>query len=300
MHFDSVSLRYARRGPRVLDRIGLDLTPGTVTAVVGRNGCGKSSLLKVAAGLIPPTAGTVRNRPPRVGYVPERLPSTMRLSARAYLLHMGRIQGLGAKEAIRRGRELQDRLRIEGDTEAPISTLSKGNAQKVALAQAMLADPQLLILDEPWSGLDTPASRILLECLNERRAAGVTVLLTEHRPKTAALSADTVFRLHDGRLTELAVTPLQPGGFDLTLGLPPAALTDPQAARDTLRRLPGVRRAHTDRAHAHLHASTEQRDAVLLTVLQQGYAVIEVRAAPTDGTHTPGEGSATLPPRERR
>ncbi|MEU3350652.1 ATP-binding cassette domain-containing protein [Streptomyces sp. NPDC037389] len=149
MRLDSVGVRYTRRGPRVLDGITLDLASGTVTAVVGGNGPGKSTLLKVAAGLRRPGSGSVHGRPDRIGYVPERLPAGMRLSARSYLLHMGRVQGLRTAGADRRGGELLDRLGIEGDIDAPISTLSKGNAQKVALAQAMLGGRRLLILDEP-------------------------------------------------------------------------------------------------------------------------------------------------------
>ncbi|WEH35558.1 ABC transporter ATP-binding protein [Streptomyces sp. AM 4-1-1] len=299
MRFESVSLRYTRRGPYVLDGIGLDLAPGTITAVVGGNGCGKSSLLKVAAGLVRPTAGSVRHRPPRIGYVPERLPSTMRLSARAYLLHMGRVQGLGTRAADRRGGELLDRLRVEGDIDAPISTLSKGNAQKVALAQAMLADPRLLVLDEPWSGLDTPTHRILMECLSEQRAAGVTVLLTEHRPGTVAASADAVHRLHRGRLIEQRPVPADPDGFDLTLGTPPTA-EDSRATEDALGRLPGVSRVHADRGRVRLRTTETHRDAVLLTVLRQGYTVLTVHAAPPGEAQAGDADAVADPPGESR
>ncbi|MET8957691.1 ABC transporter ATP-binding protein, partial [Streptomyces sp. NPDC004533] len=189
VQLESVSFRYTRRRPWVLDSVTLDLRPGTVTAVIGGNGSGKSTLLKVAAGLVRPTSGTVHGRPSRIGYVPERLPADMRLSARSYLLHMGRIQGIGTATATRRSRELLDQLSVEGDLDAPISTLSKGNAQKVALAQAMLADPQLLVLDEPWSGLDARTHRTLMDCLANRRAAGVVLLLCRRRLNMRPASA---------------------------------------------------------------------------------------------------------------
>lgn len=307
MRLESVSLRYGRRGPYVLEGVGLDLEPGTVTAVVGGNGCGKSSLLKVAAGLVAPTAGSVRNRPGTVGYVPERLPAATRLSARAYLAHMGRIQGLATRTAHRRGRELLERLRVEGDTEAPVATLSKGNAQKVALAQALLAEPRLLVLDEPWSGLDAPAHAILVDCLAEQRASGVIVLLTEHRPGAVAASADAVHRLHRGRLTGQPVEhlPVSPAadlrdGFDVVLGLPPAA--DPGAAEETLNGLPGVLRAHADAApsRVRLRTSAGHRDALLLAVLRQGYAVLDVRAVPAGDSRAPAGEPATEPLGEAR
>lgn len=318
MRLESVSLRYGRRGPYVLEGVALDLEPGTVTAVVGGNGSGKSSLLKVAAGLVAPTAGSVRQRPAAVGYVPERLPAAMRLSAGAYLAHMGRIQGLGTREAHRRSGELLERLGVEGDTKAPIGTLSKGNAQKVALAQALIAEPRLLILDEPWSGLDAPTHRALVDCLAEQRAAGVIVLLTEHRPGAVAASADVVHRLQGGRLTGRpgpaapAVPPApdrapgrapdpapDPAGrFDLVLGLPPAtagpgtAGAGPRAAEEWLGRLPGVLRAYSGGSRVRLSTSAEHRDAVLLAVLRQGYAVLDVRSAGTSTARADGADGA--------
>ncbi|MGH3803891.1 MAG: ATP-binding cassette domain-containing protein [Pseudonocardiaceae bacterium] len=300
MRFKSVSFRYARRGVTVLDGIGLELESGTITAVVGGNGCGKSSLLKVAAGLLRPTLGSVQDRPSKIGYVPERLPANMRLSSHSYLLHMGRIQGLGTPIAARRAGDLMDRLRIQGDTEAPIGTLSKGNAQKVALAQAMLADPQLLVLDEPWSGLDAPTHRTLMECLADLRTAGVIILLTEHRPGTVSASADTVYRLDHGRLTEEHPHPARPDEFSLTLGVPAAAGADQRAAAQMLRNQPGVRSANISRSRIRLHTTAEHRDAVLLTALHQGYTVLEVHPVSDVGTPTKLGTAATEQPGEPR
>ncbi|MDT0453496.1 ABC transporter ATP-binding protein [Streptomyces hesseae] len=282
MRLESVSVRYTRGGPRVLDDITLDLASGTVTAVVGGNGSGKSTLLKVAAGLRRPSSGSVRGRPDRIGYVPERLPANMRLSARSYLLHMGRVQGLRTADAARRGGELLDRLGIEGDVDAPISTLSKGNAQKVALAQAMLGGPRLLILDEPWSGLDARTHQVLVDCLAEWRAAGVVVLLTEHRPGTVAASADAVHRLHRGRLTEEAMGEAAPEGFAITLGVP--MVEDRSRVMEALRALPGVRSVgENERRRICLEVGADRSDAVLAEVLRQGHSVFEVR--PGAGGH---------------
>ncbi|MGW5248925.1 ABC transporter ATP-binding protein [Streptomyces sp. NPDC004129] len=280
MQLESVSFRYTRRRPWVLDSVTLDLRPGTVTAVIGGNGSGKSTLLKVAAGLVRPTSGTVHGHPSRIGYVPERLPADMRLSARSYLLHMGRIQGIGTATATRRSRELLDQLSVEGDLDAPISTLSKGNAQKVALAQAMLADPQLLVLDEPWSGLDARTHRTLMDCLANRRAAGVVLLLTEHRPGTIAASADAIYRLHRGRLVEDLEdeTPPEPKAFAIDLGVAPApapATGMPQPV-EALSALPGVVVAREERGRVCLEVVAERSDMVLAEALRQGYTVRKV------------------------
>ncbi|WP_206301794.1 ABC transporter ATP-binding protein [Streptomyces sp. AcE210] len=294
MRLESVGFRYARRRARVLDGVTLDLDPGTVTAVIGANGSGKSTLLKVAAGLVRPTSGTVRGRPDRIGYVPERLPADMRLSARSYLLHMGRIQGIGTATASRRSRELLDQLGVEGDLDAPISTLSKGNAQKVALAQAMLVGPQLLVLDEPWSGLDARTHRVLMDCLANRRAAGVIVLLTEHRPGAVAASADAVYRLHRGQLAEQLVdqTPPEPKTFAIDLGMAPAATVGLRQQVGTLSALPGVVAAREEGGRVRLKVVAERSDTVLAEALKQGYSVHKVCPTWTD---SPLEGVADLP-----
>ncbi|WP_129839968.1 ABC transporter ATP-binding protein [Streptomyces sp. RFCAC02] len=277
MRLDAVTVRYGRRGPRVLDGVTLDLAPGTVTAVVGGNGSGKSTLLKVAAGLLRPVSGGVTGRPRRVGYVPERLPATTRLAARPYLAHMGRVQGLSTEAAARRGRELLDRLAVEGDLDAPIGTLSKGNAQKIALAQALLSDPGLLILDEPWSGLDARAHRTLADCFAEWRAAGVVVLLTEHRPGTVEGTADAVHRLDGGRLTVRAPGERPPAGVAVTLG---AAAADPAGAARTLAAIPGVLSVRRDGTRLRLDVAVGRSDAVLAEALAGGLTVVEVRPVP--------------------
>ncbi|MFC7480185.1 ATP-binding cassette domain-containing protein [Luedemannella flava] len=136
----NVTKRYAGSAP-VLDGVNLTVAPGDVVGVVGANGCGKSTLLRIMVGLSTPTAGTVTGRPAVVGYVPEKLPGHGRVSARAYLTHLGRIRGLSGRQAAGRARELLDRLSLVGGAGTSLRRLSKGNAQKVALAQALLVPP---------------------------------------------------------------------------------------------------------------------------------------------------------------
>jgi ABC-type multidrug transport system ATPase subunit len=304
VRLESVGFRYAHRRAWILDGVTLDLDPGTVTAVVGGNGSGKSTLLKVAAGLVRPTSGAVRGRPDRIGYVPERLPADMRLSARSYLLHMGRIQGIGTATARRRGGELLDQLGVEGDLDAPVSTLSKGNAQKVALAQAMLVAPALLVLDEPWSGLDARTHRTLMDCLADLRSAGAIVLLTEHRPGTVAASADAVHRLHRGRLAEQPVaeqpveeqpvdgTPAEPRAFAIELGMAPAMTVGPRERVEALSALPGVVGVREERGRVRLKVVAGRSDTVLAEALKQGCTVRKVYPVRAD---SPLEDTAGTP-----
>jgi ABC-type multidrug transport system ATPase subunit len=158
-----------------------------VVSVVGGNGAGKTTLLRIAAGLSRPETGRVIGRPRPVGYVPDRFTADQHMSALGYLTHLGRIRGIPKPRE--RGAHLLERLALKGSA---LRTLSKGNTQKVALAQALLAPPRLLVLDEPWTGLDAPAQRVLADLIGEVATMGGAVLFTDHR---AELPYATVYPL---------------------------------------------------------------------------------------------------------
>jgi ABC-type multidrug transport system ATPase subunit len=134
----------------------------------------------------------VSGRPPRIGYVPERFPSQQRMPALAYLVHMGRIRGLAAGVARARAADLLRGLALVGGTGTPLRQLSKGNAQKVAIAQALMSPPDLLVLDEPWSGLDASAHGVLRELIEEVAANGGAVVFTDHREAVVEAEASVV------------------------------------------------------------------------------------------------------------
>jgi ABC-type polysaccharide/polyol phosphate transport system ATPase subunit len=123
-----VSKRYGRR--EVLTDIDLHLQAGELLALVGANGSGKSTVLKLMVGMSRPTSGTVRRSARIVSYVPDAFASHDRLSASAYLRHMGQIRGLTAQAARQRSDALLDRLALSGGADTPMRKLSKGNAQK--------------------------------------------------------------------------------------------------------------------------------------------------------------------------
>lgn len=196
---DAVSKRYGR-GRWVLQDVNLEVSGGEIVVVTGGNGSGKSTLLRLLVGLSAPTCGIVSGRPAVIGYVPDRFPPNERLSAITYLTHMGRIRGLNTRSAAQRAEQLMDRLALVGERNSPLRTLSKGNVQKVALAQALLVPPQLLVLDEPWSGLDASAHGALAEILAEVAGAGGSVVLTDHRESIIQECASCSYSLIAGRV----------------------------------------------------------------------------------------------------
>ena len=194
-----VAKRYGRRR-WVLTGVDLDVPAGEAIWVSGANGSGKSTLLRLIAGVCRPTRGVITGRPPVTGYVPDRFPATDAMSPIAYLTHAGRIRGLATAEARRRARLLLDRLQLAGGVRTPIRALSKGNAQKVSLAQALIVPPALLVLDEPWSGLDPAAHTVLGRILDDVVRGGGTVVLTDHRESISGSAATIACRVEGGRV----------------------------------------------------------------------------------------------------
>jgi ABC-type multidrug transport system ATPase subunit len=266
---ERVSKRYGR-GRWVLRDIDLALAGGEAVTIAGANGSGKSTLLRMLAGVSRPTRGAVTGRPPVVGYVPDRFPAGDAMSSVAYLTHAGRIRGLRGGVATRKGLELLERLELAGGVRTPIRALSKGNAQKVALAQALLVPPGLLVLDEPWSGLDAAAHGVLGEILREVTDGGGAVVFTDHREAIGRRHAATAYGISEGRVSRLAVVAVEPSRIVL-------ADPDGRARRLDWPRLPGVLDAGPAGPPWHLTVQDTESDGLLLTALRHGWSIMEVR-----------------------
>jgi ABC-type Mn2+/Zn2+ transport system ATPase subunit len=181
--------------------VSLDVPRGRLIRVEGPNGSGKSTLLRVVAGVTTASRGRVSGRP-HTGYVPERFPGGLPFSGQEYLLHLARVHGLRGDAGRRVVDEWLERLGAAGYAAAPLRSLSKGMCQKIAIAQALLSRPGLLVLDEAWTGLDVGARGALDDAVAERVAAGGAVLFVDHDPARLAGREDERWRLGgDGRVT---------------------------------------------------------------------------------------------------
>jgi ABC-2 type transport system ATP-binding protein len=183
----------------VLRAVDLELGARTLVRVEGTNGSGKSTLLRLLAGIDAPTEGRITGRP-RTAYVPERFPAALPFTATGYLTHLGRIHGLGRAAARARAAEWLERFGAAGHARTPLAELSKGTSQKVAVAQALLAEPELLVLDEAWTGLDTAAREEFDRAVAERVAAGARVVFVDHDPRRLAGAPDAVYTVTGGAL----------------------------------------------------------------------------------------------------
>ncbi|MDN3256391.1 ABC transporter ATP-binding protein [Streptomyces sp. MA25(2023)] len=199
LRLDGVGRRYGIRGPWVLRGVDLAVPPGTLVRIEGTNGTGKSTLLRLLAGIDAPTEGRATGRP-RTAYVPERFPPALPFTAAAYLTHLGTVHGLSRRAATRAAGQWLERLGAAGHAGTPLARLSKGSGQKVAVAQALLAEPELLVLDEAWTGLDTEAREELDRAVAELTAAGGAVVFVDHDPRRLAGVPDAAYAVRDGGL----------------------------------------------------------------------------------------------------
>jgi ABC-2 type transport system ATP-binding protein len=202
VRLDGVGKRYGLRQPWIVRDVSIEVPDGQLIRLEGRNGSGKSTLLRIAAGISAPSAGRVSGRP-ATGYVPERFPGGLAFSAREYLTHMGRIHGLRGPAAGAAADDWLGQLGAADYAGSPLRTLSKGMCQKVAIAQALMSEPGLLVLDEAWTGLDQAARGTLDAAVAERLAHGGTVMFVDHHQARLAGQVSQRWQLGGGRVRTL-------------------------------------------------------------------------------------------------
>lgn len=197
-----INKKYGKK--TILYDMSLSMKEKQVIAVLGGNGSGKSTFLRIVAGVEQPDSGQIvyADKNIRIGCVPERFPKYLRFTPNEYLRYTGRISGIPETELKQRISSLLHRFQLDKWSDRRISTLSKGNIQKVGIIQAILLQPELLILDEPLSGLDFPAQQELILILGELKERGTTILLTYHEAPVFEEIVDQTFYIKDGHLTE--------------------------------------------------------------------------------------------------
>ena len=169
---------------RALNNISLELNRGEILGVLGPNGAGKTTLFKVLTGFLPQDEGVIRPTTgewPKIGYKPERLSFPNRMTARQYLTTMAAMSGYSGQAA---GSIVQEIIQLVGMVPAAdkrIGQCSKGMKQRIGLAQAMIGDPDVLVLDEPGDGLDPIGQQEIQAILRLLREQGKAILLSSHR-----------------------------------------------------------------------------------------------------------------------
>jgi ABC-2 type transport system ATP-binding protein len=193
---------------RALDDVGFTVRRGRLTGFVGGNGAGKTTAMRIVLGVLSADAGTVRldgkplDAPTRrtFGYMPEERGLYPRMKVAEQLAYLARLRGFDRPAAERRARALLERLDVAQRADDRLDTLSLGNQQRVQVAASVVHDPDVLVLDEPFSGLDPIAVDTVVGVLTERARAGAPVLFSSHQLDVVERLCDDVVIIAGGRI----------------------------------------------------------------------------------------------------
>lgn len=190
-----------------VDDLSFSVEPGTVFGFLGGNGAGKTTSLRMVLDIIRPTSGKIevlgrapgRANAPEIGFLPEERGLYRQMTALDTIAYFGRLKGMTTADARREGSSLLDRFGLAANSKQTVDKLSKGMAQKVQLATALVNRPKLLILDEPFSGLDPVNQGLLEEEIRKMSATGATAVFSTHVMQHAERLCDRLLLLGKGR-----------------------------------------------------------------------------------------------------
>jgi len=206
LQLDGVSRSFG--GRRVLDDVSFAVRRGRLTGFVGGNGAGKTTTMRIVLGVLAADAGTVTmdgaplDGPTRrrFGYMPEERGLYPKMRVAEQLAYLARLHGFERADALERAHALLDRLGLRERAGDPVESLSLGNQQRAQVAAALVHDPAVLVLDEPFSGLDPMAVDVVVGVLAERAARGVPVLFSSHQLDVVERLCDDLVIIAGGRI----------------------------------------------------------------------------------------------------
>ena len=195
-------------GRAVVNGVSFEVQAGEIFALLGPNGAGKTTLIRMITDILRPDSGQIlleghsiqSDKKPRIAYLPEERGLYRKVAVVEALTYYGELKGLKAREAKSAAMALLERFGLGEWAKKQVQALSKGMQQKVQLCTALIGDPRLLILDEPFSGLDPLNVQLFEDVLAERRAAGCTVLLSTHQMNKVEQLCDRALMINRGHM----------------------------------------------------------------------------------------------------
>jgi ABC-2 type transport system ATP-binding protein len=279
-------------GRVAVDGISFEVAPGEIVGFLGPNGAGKSTTMRILSGYLPPTSGTatvggkdvfrdsleVRRQ---VGYMPENAPLYLDMGVKEYLHYRGALKGLRGKELRLRTGEVMDLCGVTEVRRRLIGNLSKGYRQRVALADALIHSPPLLILDEPTNGLDPTQIRGVRELLRSLRPQH-TILLSTHILSEVEQTCDRVVMIHHGRIKANDT----PRNLTRSLRAAGTVFVELQGSKDAPQKLdaiPGVRKVIAEKADKgwqayslRIESNTDVRDDIQALATAEQWKIREL------------------------
>lgn len=282
-------------GPTLaVDRVSFHIEPGRIVGFLGPNGAGKSTTLRILTGYLPPTSGTasVNGRDvlrdseaarAAIGYLPESTPLYHEMRVDEYLHYRGKLMRMDRATRRARIEAVCDRCGLAHNRRRIIGRLSRGNRQRVGIAQALLHEPPVLILDEPTAGLDPNQVREIRKLLTELRGKH-TILLSTHILPEVEKTADRVMVIANGRIVADGSPPELRRQVATGGGLIVEAKTDPTTLQQTLAAVAGVAEVQVEaagdgvaRARVTTKDKADLREAIGQACLRQNVALLELR-----------------------
>ena len=276
LEIDRIAKRYGE--VVAVDDLSFEVRAGELFGFVGRNGAGKTTTMRIVLGVLAPDAGVVRwlgvplpfETRRRIGYMPEERGLYPKMHVAEQLAYLGELHGMTGAEARNAALGWLDRFGLADRRDAELQALSLGNQQRVQLAAALVFGPDVLVLDEPFAGLDPVAVDVMAGVLRERADAGVPVIFSSHELELVERLCDRVGIVERGRMVACGtVDELRAGGQERRWIDVPGAPGDWDAG------VPGVRLVRTDGSRRLFELDGGVDDQVLL---QAALATGPVRA----------------------
>jgi len=287
---ENLTKRYA--GQTAIQDLNFEVSPGEIMGFLGPNGAGKTTTMRILAGFMPPTSGRASiagfdvfgqslQARAHLGYMPENVPLYSDMRVTEYLNYRGALKGVPHRRVSERVGDVKELCGLKDVERKPIGTLSKGYRQRVGLADALLAEPDLLILDEPTIGLDPNQIRQVRELI-KNLGRQHTILLSTHILPEVEMTCSRVIIIHKGRI-EACDTPdnllgkiRQAGGVELE------AKVGNDNGEEELKKIPGVRDVVTDgaddwkRFSLRVESGADVREEVFRLAVERRWAVREL------------------------
>ena len=247
LEIDAISKRYG--ATVAVQDLTFQVHAGELFGFVGRNGAGKTTTMRIVLGVLTPDAGMVRwqgvpltfETRQRIGYMPEERGLYPKMHVAAQLAYLGELHGMTGLEAREASLRWVERFGLTERRDAELQALSLGNQQRIQLAAALVFGPDILVLDEPFAGLDPVAVDVMAEVLRERADAGVPVIFSSHELELVERLCDRVGIIERGRMVACGTVPeLRAGGQERRWIDVPGAPDDWDVG------VPGVRLVDTD------------------------------------------------------